>query len=108
MLTSLLKQLPLNEAEQEYEIGRLVMPMSVNRFFAEFISGQASFGFDAFSKDVLLNRDIQYEELKESKDAQKGFPIYQRNMTGIVPISGVPFCSQSHMQKSMHISRPKP
>ena len=58
MLNSLLKQVPLNEVEQEYELGRLVMPMSVNRFFTEFISGQASFGFDAFSKEVLLNTEI--------------------------------------------------
>ena len=68
MLNSLLKQVPLNEKEQEYELGRLVMPMSVNRFFEEFISDQASFGFDAFSKDVMLNTDILYEKLKESKD----------------------------------------
>ena len=100
--------MPVNEVEQEYELGRLILPMSVNRFFQEFIGAQATFGFDAFSKEVLLNTEIVYEKPKETKDKKKGFPIYTRTMTAIVPISGVPFCSQSHMEKSMTISRPKP
>ena len=104
----MLKSVPVNEIEQEYELGRLILPMSVNRFFQEFIGHKASFGFDAFSKEILLNTDIVYEKIKESKDKKKGFPVYDRKMTAIVPISGVPFCSQSHMEKVMRITRPKP
>ena len=98
----------MNEVEKEYELGRLILPMSVNRFFQEFIGAQATFGFDAFSKEVLMNTEIVYEKPKETKDKKKGFPIYNRTMTAIVPISGVPFCSQSHMEKIMTITRPKP
>ena len=82
--------------------------MSVNRFFQEFAGAKATFGFDAFSKDVLLNTEVNYEKPKESKDNKKGFPIFTRRMTSIVPISGVPFCSQSAMEKTMRITRPKP
>ena len=82
--------------------------MSVNRFFQEFAGGKATFGFDAFSKEILLNTEINYEKAKESKDKKKGFPIFTRRMTAIVPISGVPFCSQSNMEKQMRITRPKP
>jgi len=35
-----------------------VLPMSIDRFFDEFIKPKASFGFDFFSKEILLNTDI--------------------------------------------------
>ena len=98
----------LNEAEQEYELGRLVLPMSVNRFFEEFIGPKASFGFDVFSKEVLLNTEINFEPLKKLKDGKNDVPVFTRKLTAVVPISGVPFCSSSNMEKVMRIERPKP
>lgn len=82
--------------------------MSVNRFFNEFFSNKATFGFDMFSKDILLNTSIVFEPLKEHKDKNKGFPIFTRKLSAVVPISGVPFCSQSAMTKVFKIIRPKP
>ena len=67
--------------------------MSVNRFFDVFVADTASFGFDAFSTEVLQNTEIKLEKLKQLKDKKHGHPIFVRKMTGIVPISGVPFCS---------------
>ena len=103
-----MKKVPLNEAEQEYELGQLILPMSVNRFFNEFISNKATFGFDVFSKDVLLNTSVVFDKLKELKDKNEGFPIFTRKLTSVVPISGVPFCSQSAMEKNFKIFRSRP
>ena len=40
------------------------MPFSINRFFDEFISKKATFGFDVFSKEVMKITDIQYEPVR--------------------------------------------
>lgn len=98
----------LNEADQEYELGQLILPMSIDRFFDEFISDKATFGFDLFSKDDMGNTEIDFENLTESKDKKHKFPIFTRKMNCIVPISGVPFCSQSAMTKTFKVSRPRP
>ena len=39
--------------------------MSVNRFFDEFIGTKASFGFDVFSREVMLITQIEFEPARE-------------------------------------------
>ena len=57
-LKGLLGSYPLNEAEEEHELGQIILPMSLNRFFQEFIDQDASFGFDVFSRDICKHTDI--------------------------------------------------
>ena len=55
-----------------------------------------------------MNTDIVYTPTKEMKDKKKGFPIYTRKLTCVIPITGVPFCKSSAMEKTMLIKRPQP
>lgn len=84
------------------------MPMSLNRFFKEFVSDKATFGFDVFSKEVMNVAEQNIEKLREFRDKAQGYPIFTRKMTGVVPITGVPFCSQSGITKDIKILRPRP
>ena len=79
--------------------------MSLNRFFKVFISDKAEFSFELFSKEIMKVTDVNYEKLKAYKDRREGFPFYTRKMTGIVPITGVPFCSSSFIEKKQKIIR---
>ena len=82
--------------------------MSVNSFFNEFIGAKASFGFDVFSKEILSNTQVEYSSIEQSKDESEGFVVFKRKLTAIVPIKDVPFCTETHLEKSMRIERPRP
>lgn len=108
LLKSLVAKEPLNEAEQEYELGQLVLPMSINRFFDEFLSSKANFPFDLFSKEVMQIMEIEFNPVHLVNNNQASYPVYEGKLRGVVPISGVPFCSSSNMEKSFRVERPKP
>ena len=82
--------------------------MSINRFFKVFIDNNAEYGFDLFSKEVMQMTDLNQEKLKPYRDRKEGFPFYTRKMTGILPITGVPFCSSTVLEKSQKIIRSRP
>lgn len=42
--------------------------MSLDRFFDEFISDKATFGFDLFSKECMGNTEIVFDKLTEHRD----------------------------------------
>ena len=106
-LKSLVSKEPLREAEQEYELGQLVLPMSINRFFEEFLSSKANFPFDLFSKEVMQITEIEFNPVHLVKDNKVSYPVFEGKLRGVVPISGVPFCSSSNMEKTFRVERPK-
>ena len=107
-LKTLMESCPLSVADQEYEMGSVILPMSLNHFFKEFLSTVATYPFDAFCKEVQKNTDIVFTPIREMKDKKQGYPIYTRKLTCVIPITGVPFCSSSAMEKTMLIKRPSP
>ena len=47
------KRFPLDTTKREFELGQLILPMSVNRFFEQFVADGAPFGHDIFCSEVL-------------------------------------------------------
>ena len=100
------KRFPLDSTKHEFELGQLIIPMSVNRFFEQFIADGAAFGHDIFCSEVLHNTEIQTELLVRSDQDENGQALV-RNMNMVTPIEGVPFCNSSRSQKKITVSRPK-
>ena len=50
-LIDMMKKRKLREETQEFEMGTIVLPMSVNFFFKTFLANEATFGFEKFCKE---------------------------------------------------------
>ena len=47
------KRFPIDTTKREFELGQLLLPMSVNKFFELFIADGAQFGHDIFCSEIL-------------------------------------------------------
>ena len=66
------KKFPLDSTKREFELGQLIIPMSVNRFFEQFIADGAAFGHDIFCSEILHNTEIKTELLVRSDQDDNG------------------------------------
>ena len=48
----------------------MVLPMSINRFFDEFLSSKANFPFDLFSKEVMQITEIEFNPVHRVMDTK--------------------------------------
>ena len=102
-LIDMMNKRKLREETQEFEMGTIVLPMSVNLFFKTFLANEAVFGFEKFCQedqsftDVVLGEWVRDE--KESSQDGSTKQVLRRNLSMVIPVSGVPFCSSSRCEK---------
>ena len=84
----------------------MILPMSVNRFFEQFIADGAAFGHVIFCSEVLHATEIKNEMLVVGDQDESGNEIV-KNLTMVTPVKGVPFCDHSRSHKKIVVSRPK-
>jgi hypothetical protein len=113
LTTLMAKQPPIPDNGDNYPLGQMILPMSVNRFFEVVVGEGAVFGLDIHSKedqghtDVVVGKWMKPSESPEYAEVTLPEGTLVRKQTMVVPVSGVPFCHTTRVEKHLTYIRPK-
>ena len=82
--------------------GPLILPFSVDTFYERFLRDGAPMNFEVFSRDVQKHSQVQIGRLEPTGDRE-----WRRRFSQVIPVSGVPWKSQSAYSKTEVIKRPR-
>ena len=91
----------MKKEEGSFELGKVIFHMSLDEYYNTFLAMNAPMNFSQYYQAFKPFKDIKLEGYKASEDGL----VEEYQINCVIPITGVPFCNKSRLNRLVKIDR---